>query len=198
METKMTPLEIIQLVISLATLIATAFVPIMIYWLQKKHEKEIEGIRKAEAEKELTTKANEFLIDHENERGYLPLCFVASALFRLDNHTRAIYTDFCRCSDELQDAILNQAGIKKIIPISNNMVDNCLASIKETIKEHKLGRDYLYDGEKYFHRGYERYKSEKWNELRHRRDFDTIATGNGFYRQKKSSLLIFSTLLILS
>lgn len=37
-------------------------------------------------------------------------------------------------------------------------VDNAIDNLKEDINKYKLGRDYLYDGAKYFHRGFERYR----------------------------------------
>lgn len=158
----MTLSEILQIVIGSLTLLVTAIVPIMIYWLQKKHEKEMEEIRNKQTEKELSNKANEFLIDHENERDYLPWCIIASTLHRQERHTRKIYTDFCRCDDELQREILKQAGFTLEIIKGGKWVDNAFDGVRGYIKANELGRDWLYDGAKYFHRSFERYREEKW------------------------------------
>lgn len=158
----MTTAEIIQIIIGGLTLIVTAIVPIMIHWLQKKHEKEIEEIRKQQNDKALSDKANEFLIDHEFERDYLPWCTVASALHRHEHHTRKIYTEFCRCPVELQKEILTQAGFTAELIKGSEWIGIAFDRIREYIKENELGRDWLYDGAKYFHRGFERYREAEW------------------------------------
>lgn len=154
--------EIVQIILGGLTLLVTGLVPAMIYWLQKKHEKEIDAIRIEQKQKELFDKANEFLIDHENERDYLPWCTIASALHRQEHHTRKIYTDFCRCPAELQKEIIKQAGFPEITIDGNNWVDKGLESIKEYIENNHLGMDLLYEGTKYFYRGFERYRREVW------------------------------------
>ena len=52
-----------------------------------------------------------------------------------------------------------------------------------------MGRNYLYDGAKYFHRSYEYYREETWEELRYRKDFHRIATEITFYPKGDQSLL---------
>lgn len=160
----MTPAEIVQIIIGSLTLIVTAFVPVMIYWLQKRHEKEIDDVRKEQTAKELANKANEFLIDHESECDYLPWCVMAAALHRHEHHTRKIYTDYCRCDIELQKEILKQAGFTVESIEDDTWVDKAFDHIREYIKTNALGRDWLYDGAKYFHRGFERYREEKWED----------------------------------
>lgn len=158
----MTKTEILHTVLSFLTLIVTALVPIMIYWLQKKHEKEIEAIRRNQVEKELINSATAFLIDHEEERDYLPWCTIASSLHRLEHHTRKIYTDFCRCSPELQDTILMQAGFTIRTIKHSEWLDKCICGIQKYIKDNDLGKDWLYDTAKYFHRGFDRYRDTSW------------------------------------
>ena len=158
----MTVFEIVQITLGSLALLATSIVPIMIFWLQKKHEKEIDAIRNEQKQKEISEKANEFLIDHEDERDYLPWCTIASALHRQEHHTRKIYTDFCRCTAELQKEIIKQAGFPEITIEGNNWVDKGLEGIKVFIKNNHLGMDLLYDGAKYYHRGFERYRKEVW------------------------------------
>lgn len=160
----MTFLEITQLIISILTLIATGAVPIMIYRMQKNHENDLEHIRADQFKKDLSEKANVFLIDHENERDYLPWCVIASALHRQEHHCRVIYTDFCRSSKELQQEILRQAGFSINCIEGNDWVKNCFDKIRADIEKYKLGRNWLYDNAKYFHRGFERYREEKWED----------------------------------
>lgn len=160
----MTPAEIVQIIIGFLTLIVTAFVPVMIYWLQKRHEKEMDEVRKVQIAKELENKANEFLIDHENERDYLPWCTIASGLHRHEHHTRKIYTDFCRCPLDLQLEILKQAGFTLELVPNNGWVDSCIERIQDFINANELGDDWLYDNGKYFHRSFERYREKEWEE----------------------------------
>lgn len=175
----MTAVEIIQIIISVLTLLVTAVVPIMIYWMQKRHEKEIEKIQEKQYYKELSEKANAFLIDHENERDYLPWCVVASAIHRQEHHCRKIYTDFCRSSTELQNEILKQAGLSIDNIVGDKWIDTSFDEIRNDIKDYKLGRDWLYDGAKYFHRGFERYREDEWVDTP--RIFDPI-NKDGFFK----------------
>lgn len=156
--------DIIQIIIGFLSLIATIAVSFLIYWLQSKHEKEIRDIEEMQKQRELEEKAQIFLMDNEDERDYLPWCIFAANLHRLEKHTRNIYNAYCHCGLELQNEILKQAGfyIKQIEDIS--WVERCLESLQKDIETNQLGRDYLYDGAKYFHRGYKRYKNEQWIE----------------------------------
>lgn len=155
--------DIIQIVIGVLSLIATVAVSFAIYWLQSRHEKEIERVAKDNEEKALKEEADRFLIDNEAERDYLPLCVFASNLHRHERHTRNIYTNFCRCSKELQNKILEVAEFKCRVIEGTEWLDKAMDMLKTDIKKYHLGRDYLYDGAKYFHRGFTRYRDSEWN-----------------------------------
>lgn len=113
--------------------------------------------------KELEEKAKLFLIDNEAERDYLPWCVIAANTHRLDKHTREIYNSFCRCPEELRNEILKQAGFEMESIKGQTWVNDCIEALEKDIQKYNLGRDYLYDGAKYFHRSYERYRDLKWN-----------------------------------
>lgn len=154
----MTAADIIQIVIGILSLLATVAVSFLIYWLQSRHEKEIERADAKREKKELEEKAHVFLSENNAERAYLPWCIVAANLHRHEHHTRSIYTNFCRCSPELQSEILKQAGFTLKIIEGRDWVDTCFKELDKDRKKYKLGRDYLYDGAKYFHRGFVRYR----------------------------------------
>lgn len=154
--------DIIQIVIGVLSLIATVAVSFAIYWLQSRHEKEMERVAKENGEKALKEEADRFLIDNEAERDYLPLCVFASNLHRHERHTRKIYTNFCRCSKELQNKILEVAEFKCRVIEGAEWLDKAMDKLKANIEKYHLGRDYLYDGAKYFHRGFERYRDSEW------------------------------------
>lgn len=155
--------DIIQIVISCLSLIATIVVSFRIYWLQKRHEDEIRKIEENQKQREFEEKAENFLFDNEDERGYLPYCVIAANMHRHERHTRKIYRDFCRCSKELQNEILKQAGFTISMITDKDWSDVCFDKLVSDIEKYQLGEDVLYDGAKYFHRGFERYRDEKFD-----------------------------------
>lgn len=155
--------EIVQIIIASLSLVSSIIVSFLVYWLQKRHEKEISNLEEKRRAVELENEADCFLIDNEDEREYLPYCMVASNIHKLDKHTRAIYTNFCRCSEELQNKILTRAEIELPNLQKNiNWVEQCMDLLEADIAKYKLGYSWLYDSAKYFHRGYTEYKGEKW------------------------------------
>ena len=159
----MTTADMIQIIIGILSLIATVGVSVAIYWLQSRHEKQLERIAKEKAEKLLKEEADRFLIDNEAERDYLPLCVFVSYLHRHERHTRKIYTNFCRCSNDLQNKILEVAEFKCRTIEGTDWLDKAIEKLKADIKKYGLGRDYLYDGAKYFHRGFKYFREQKWD-----------------------------------
>lgn len=159
----MTIAEIIQIGIGILSLVATIAVSFLIYWLQTRHDKEIQKLQEEKEKKELEVEAQLFLIDNEAERDYLPWCIVAANLHPLERHSRKIYTAYCRCTEELQNEILCQAGYKSYQIKGTCWVQNCIMELVKDIERFNLGRDYLYDGAKYFHRSYESYRDLQWN-----------------------------------
>lgn len=170
--------DTIQIIIGIMTLIATIAVSFTIYWLQLRHEKEIQKIAKLQEYRELEEKAKLFLIDNEAERNYLPWCVIAANVYRLDKHTREIYNSFCRCPEELRNEILKQAGFEMESIKGQTWVNDCIEALEKDIEKYNLGRDYLYDGAKYFHRSYEQYRDLKWNSTP--RVFEPICKDNHF------------------
>ena len=159
--------EWVQICITVLSLLITATVPIMIFWLQTRHEKQIEEIQLQQRNSELENRAHQFLIEHEREREYLPWCIFATKLHRHERHTRQIYTDFCGCSENLQSKILELAGFAAD-GISNDLeikdILKWLDLLETDIESYQLGRNILYDGGKYFRRGFLRYRDEIWGE----------------------------------
>ena len=133
----MTTAEIIQIVIGILSLVATIAVSFLIYWLQTRHEKEIQKLQEEKEQKELETKARLFLIDNEPERDYLPWCIIAANLYPLEKHTRKIYSEYCRCSEELQNEILNQAGYKIKQFTGKYWLQECIDKLQQDIEKYK-------------------------------------------------------------
>lgn len=172
--------NIIQIIISILSLIATIFVSFFIYWLQRHHEKEMENLKIQQQENELKNQANQFLIDNADEIDYLPLCVISSSLHRHDKHCRKIYTNFCRCSVELQEKILNMQNFSFHVIPNKDWVYQAFEELRAEIEKHKLGRDILYDGAKYFHRGFSRYGESEWDgSIEYQKAFSPIAAPLG-------------------
>lgn len=181
--------DIIQIIIGILSLVATIAVSFSIYWLQARHEKEMQKITKQQEHKELEEKAKLFLMDNEAELNYLPWCVIAANIHRLDRHTREIYNSFCRCPEELRNEILKQAGFEMESIKGQRWVYDCTEALKKDIQKYNLGRDYLYEGAKYFHRSYERYRNLKWSDTP--QVFEPICRNN-YYRVTLSKLNIGS------
>ena len=75
--------DIIQIIIGVLSLVATIAVSFLIYWLQSRHEKEIQKLQCEKERIALQEKARLFLIDNQEERDYLPWCIIAANLYRL-------------------------------------------------------------------------------------------------------------------
>lgn len=143
---------------------STLVISWLIYWLQDRHEKEIQRIEEAHRISELHNQADQFLIKHAKEGGYLPWCLWACRFHKHEEHTREIYTDFCGCSKELQIAIFEKAGLS-IKGLSDNLpIHRWIDLLKTDISTYRFGRDILYDGAKYFFRGYLRYRKSLWDD----------------------------------
>ena len=147
-----------------------------------EHEKEIEQLQNAQRKAELENKADQFLIENESERGYLPWCIFAAKLHRHEHHTRKIYTAFCKCPDELQIKILERASFSTQGFNEKLHIREWIEFLKADIETYQLGCDVLYDGAKYFHRGFSRYRDEAWGESSSKCCFEAINKTDCFAR----------------
>lgn len=174
----MTAADIVQIVISALSLVATVAVSFFIYWLQSRHEKEMAKIDEKHRIENLAKEANNFLIDHEDERDYLPWCTIATNLHQHERHNRKIYTDFCRCSTELQNKILEMAEFSIRTIDGTKWVNDAFEKLEADIKGYKLGKQpFLYDSAKYFHRAFTRYRENEFKE-NHTQELKTICKQN--------------------
>ena len=86
-------------------------------------------------------------------------------LYRHEKHTRKIYTNFCRCSPELQNEILRIAQFNIRTIDNTEWVSKAIEALRNDIKKYELGeQDFLYDNAKYFHRAFERYRETTWED----------------------------------
>ena len=183
--------EWIQIIISIVSFIVTIILTIVIFKIQRRHERTIEEMEQRRRQDELVNKADRFIIDHEKDIGYLPWCVFASNLHRHGKHSNKIYTDFCRCSDDLQNEILKQANYNFEIITDSTWTEKAFDALKIDIENHQLGRDVLYDREKYFVDAYRDYNNLEWHNLNYLELFEPIAFNLGissFFKKTMYSL----------
>ncbi|MBE6809801.1 MAG: hypothetical protein E7521_01925 [Ruminococcaceae bacterium] len=158
--------DFIQIIIGGLSLIATIFVSLLIYWMQRHHEKEREQFEKKAYEKSLQESAKMFIIDNEEDLVFLSLCQISSMLYPNHKHLRNIYTRFNMCSSELQREILRQTNTPNIENITFNMISIFIEQYRKDVKSCQLGTsEFLYEGAKYFHRAFQRYSQYAVNDI---------------------------------
>lgn len=151
----MTGIEITNLVISIASLLATIAISFVIYFLEKKNTMLRE-------QKEIKDEARRFIIEHADERHYLHWCTIASGCFPQNKHVRKIYNDFTLLPDEVKAEVIKQANLGIDLIRGTDWINPKIESIRNSISKLGLGDDFLYDGAKYFHRLYQ-YKNEAYD-----------------------------------
>lgn len=124
----------------------------------------VDSNRKAEALRleKLSEDANKFIIRNYDEIIYIPLCLVANAY---DNHhkfKRKIYNEFNKLNRELQKEILKQLNYDYELITNNDWIDRGIDKVKNFVETNDLGKDWLYDGGKYFYRSI-MYSDEPYN-----------------------------------
>ena len=148
-------MEIASLIISIFSLLATIAVSIVIYKLDKKNTK----IRE---QKDRENEARVFILNNSSEKEYICLALIAANCFPQSNHIRKIYNDFSLLNDDVKKEVLKQLNINSVNISGIDWVYDRIELLQKAINEMDLGRDFLYDGAKYFHRLYI-YKNTAYN-----------------------------------
>ena len=188
----MTGYEIVSLIISTLSLIATIAISFVVYSLGKKSDEK----RLLNENKQ---KAREFIIDHESEIAFIPLCLIASNLNRHHKHHRQIYNDFNKLDDEIQKEVLKQLNYELEITQDTKWVDSGIDIVRKFISENKLSEssDFLYDGAKYFHRAFNNYSELEYNSretyVKKYKDFFGWEVFNFSNNKSEKGLLTFSS-----
>ena len=149
--------EIINLIIGILSLIATIAISFVIYFLERRNEKRRE-------EFEIKETAKKFIRENAEERGYLHWCSIAAACFPQNKHCRKIYNEFSLLSQEVQKEVFKQTNINAEIIKNFDWIDKKIIYVREAIEQMALGRDFLYENAKYFHRAYN-YKEQLLDEF---------------------------------
>lgn len=162
----MTIADIIQIILSIFSLIATVAVSVIIYKFERKNERLREKELEKQKAKEIELTARNFIIDNQNDIELLPLCIISQCLHGYDNNVRLIYTKFKKCDREAQKEILRQEKCPITLIEDTEWLNKALLRFQKLEKEYKLATtSALYDGCKYFYRSYERHKKEKVEDI---------------------------------
>ena len=151
---------IIGIVIDFLSLIASVFLAIIIYKLERNHERDREKYEEKIKKNELINNAKIFLLDNEDEKDYLFIAMLASKLNPDKKHNRRIINNYLRCNNELQKEILDLAGINTM-HITKKAISQALEELDKDLKKHKFGKSILYDGGKYFYRAFKYWANSK-------------------------------------
>lgn len=140
----MTTVEIINLTISILSLIATIAISFVIYFLEKKNSK-------LANKKKIEDEARKFIIENADERDYLHWATIAAGCFPQNKHIRKIYNNFSLLDKDVQKEVLKQTKNDTELIDGSDWIDNKIKLVQTAIKELDIGDDFLYDGGKYFH-----------------------------------------------
>ena len=106
-------------------------------------------------------KAQLFCIEYEEFLEFLPLCQIANFLNPFHKYCRQVYTDYCKCSIEVRNKILEINDCKLLTFSDKDWIGKSVNLFDQVIHERKLcTASFLYDGAKYFHRAIERYAEQ--------------------------------------
>ena len=153
-------MAVASLIIDIFSLIATIFVSFLLYWLEKKKEKEIEKQEQKKSDEKIEIEAINFIRNNNKELGYLPLCAFANNLNKLKPHDRNIYNNFFTCSSTLQEKILEMQGYKFTFK-TRTWLSDCYNKLVADALKYDLGENIKYDTEQYLFKCFSRYKDLK-------------------------------------
>lgn len=154
-------MEIVNLIISILSLIATITISFVIYFLEQHNQKEIKN-------KEIKENAKRFIIENDKEIDYLHWATIAAGCFPQNKHIRKIYNEFAYLDDATKKEVLKQRGLNCKLISGNGWIYKKIEMIQNAINELGIGDDFLYDGGKYLTRAY-RYKNKSIKELEKKR-----------------------------
>lgn len=155
---------ILGLAIDFTALIVTIVLTIGIYQLERRHQKDREAAEKRAQELAVAEAAKVFLIDNDEDLEYLPLAEIAAKLKLRRKHHRNLITRYLRCNEQQKQEILRQANIPDI-QISMDQVYRALEKLQKDLDKYHFGKNILYDGAKYLHRAFERWREVSVNDV---------------------------------
>lgn len=148
----MTTADICQIIIGIVSIITSFGLSLFIYIRQVVLERKL---KQQEIEKSVTA----FIIENKSEMELLPLCIISNSIHKTDIHNTKIYTNYNKCSKDVQIAILQHEDVKNF-KITQHWIDFYIGQFVSITEKYNLGKNMLYEGAKYFHRSYSKYQYE--------------------------------------
>ena len=103
------------------------------------------------------SQAVSFISKYYKDRGLIPLCAIATMYDDLFYYNREMYREFCCCSKEVQNRILEYCDLDLRVS-EYNIFEKCLVAIESVPNEHfPDDKSVFYDGGKYFAHSLEYY-----------------------------------------
>ena len=159
--------EIITIIISSLTLIATIAISVVLNYLNNKHRKEEVKLKNEQL-------AMAFIIDNNDIYDYIPLCIMASALNRHKKHHRLLYNDFNKLSNEVQKEVLKQCNYEIDLIKETEWVSKSINYVNKFLNDNNLGNDsnnYLYDDGKYLHYAIRYFSEKEYDDKRYNKNY---------------------------
>lgn len=106
------------------------------------------------------SQAVSFISKYYKDRGLIPLCAIATMYNDLFYYNREMYREFCCCTKEVQNRILEYCDLD--LQVSEyNIYEKCLTAIEGVINKHfPDDKSVFYEGGKYFARSLEYYANK--------------------------------------
>ena len=153
----------ISIICAVISLIATIIIAI----LQIKQSSRMEKFEKRQDERDeqryqeqIKTRAVSFISKYYKDRGLIPLCAIAAMYNDLFYYNREMYREFCCCTKEVQNRILEYCKLDLRVS-EDNIYGECLTAITSVIKEHfPKDENVFYDGGKYLERSLKYFSNE--------------------------------------
>ena len=145
--------EIVSLIISVLSLIASGLISFAVFYMGRKVENK-------RYRTDIEYQARKFIIEHgDSEILYLPYCVIASGVNRHHKHLRQIYNDFDALPNDVQKEVLKQADYDYQPIESADWINEGIEEIEAFIEKFDFGESFLYDNAKYFHRAFAKHAS---------------------------------------
>ena len=160
----MTCSDWINIICSLASLVATIVIAVLQLWQSGRMEKfehrqdERDERRHAECVK---SQAVSFISKHYADRGLIPLCAMAAMHNDLYYYSREMYREFCCMTPEVQNRVLEYRGLDLRVK-EETLFRRCIKTAEEVLHMHfPEDESPFYDGGKYVLRSLNYYGSEE-------------------------------------
>lgn len=143
----------INIICAIVTLITT----IIIAELQFRQGRRMEEFEKRQDKhdekrhaEEVKSRAVSFISKHYSDRALIPLCAIAAMHNELFYYSREMYREYCCCTAEVQNRILEYQELDLRVADIPNFFDKCVAELRCIMKTYfPKDQDVFYDNDKY-------------------------------------------------